>query len=176
MRKETKKKRGATSFPGDEDKGVTKPIVCDMRYLWPNWIVSLPFAGLICSSSSSPWPPTAFSSHAVSSSSLSPDDDDGRPSLRIDRKRSLKRCAYSSCLGGCSVTSGRALDCETGINCLYQGMSFQSWGARNQAHARYGMGRTHSDVSAQMRSRVSRWRRSSSGSGWGTLCVPLAVP
>jgi hypothetical protein len=36
-------------------------------------------------------------------------------------------------------------------------------------------GPTHSDVSAQMRSRASRWRRSSSGSGCGALCE-LLVP
>lgn len=57
--------------------------------------------------------------------------------------------------------------------------------ARGERLVQSGMGRsdhwtgrwdTHSEVSAQMRSSVSRWRRSSSGSGWDTLCAPLAAP
>lgn len=126
-------------------------------YRWPNCIVSLPLAGLISSSSSSPWLPTAFSSQLVSSSSSLPAEA-GRPCL-MDLKRSLNRWAYSSFLEGCSATSGSALGWETGISCL-QGM-----GVRAGIDKVEGYAGTYSFVSAQMRSRFSLWRRSSSGSG-----------
>jgi len=92
------------------------------NYREPNWMVSLPWAGMTCSSCSSPWLPATLSSQLASSSGALALADAGR-FLRTDRKRSLKRRAYSSCLAWCSETSGRAFGWETGISCLTQGIS-----------------------------------------------------
>jgi hypothetical protein len=92
-------------------------------YRAPNWIVRPPLVGVIWSTSFSPWPPRARSSHAVSSSSVSAGAASavgGRLGIfRMEAKRSLKRRAYSESLAGSSATSGGiVVGCETGISCL----------------------------------------------------------
>jgi hypothetical protein len=98
-------------------------------------MVSPPLVGLIRSTSSSSWPPRARSSHATSSSSLSPPEDDGRlVCFRIDANRSLKSRAYSaSFVGGSGASGVMAVGCETGINCLKQGVSIVPEGRMGEA-------------------------------------------